>query len=171
MSEDTTTEGQTDAGITVQPPADGQAQVADQSQPVADGAAAPEAAKVEPEGAAPSAPAAPKATQPPVAPTEPPAPPAPDVPVVAAKPGKKGKTTVRTEVKKPVVDVVTAETKTKTDVEDTEVDELPAKITLAAPYAFYDDDGELQSWLAGSVVEDPDTIALLIGRGAIIKAE
>lgn len=95
----------------------------------------------------------------------------PDAPVVATKPAKKGKATVRTEVKKPVVDVVTAETTTKTDVEDTEVEELPAKITLAAPYAFYDDDNQLQSWLEGSVVEDPETIALLIERGAIIKAE
>lgn len=88
-----------------------------------------------------------------------------------AKPAKKGKATVRTEVKKPVVDAVTAETTIKTDVEDSEVDELPAKITLAAPYAFYDDDGKLQSWLEGSVVDDADTIALLIGRGVVIRAD
>jgi ALTTAQ repeat len=91
--------------------------------------------------------------------------------VAPVNPTKKAKATVRTQVKKPVVNVVTAETTTKTDVEDTEVDELPAKITLAAPYAFYDDDGKLHSWLEGSVVEDSDTIALLIGRGVILKAE
>jgi hypothetical protein len=142
MSEETTTEGPTDAVLSEQPAADSQPQAGDQTQSVADGAAGTEAAKVEPEGAAP-----------------------------AAKPAKKGKATVRTEVKKPVVDVVTAETTTKTDVEDTEVDELPAKITLAAPYAFYDDEGKLQSWLEGSVVEDADTISLLIDRGVILKAE
>lgn len=153
MSEETTTESQADASSTVQPTADGQAQNADQTQPSADGAAASEAEKVEPEGAAPAAPSA------------------PDAPVPAAKSAKKAKATVRTEVKKPLVDAITAEYTIKTDVEDSEVDELPAKITLAAPYAFYDDEGKLQSWLEGSVVEDADTIALLIGRGVILRAE
>lgn len=76
---------------------------------------------------------------------------------------------IRTEVKKKVVDVVSGTTSTVTEVEDTDVDELPSKIQLAAPYAFYDDEGKLHSWLEGSEVTDSSTIALLIGRGAVIK--
>jgi hypothetical protein len=71
----------------------------------------------------------------------------------------------------PVVDVVTAETTTKTEVQDTEVDELPATVTLAAPYGFIDEDGERRYWGAATVVTDPDEIALLVERGAIFKSE
>lgn len=91
-------------------------------------------------------------------------------PTAAPAPAPKGKRTVRTQVKETSVLATTAEKVTTTAVQNTEVDELPARVVLAAPYAFYDDDGALRSWGQGRVVEDPAEIALLIDRGAIFEA-
>lgn len=89
----------------------------------------------------------------------------------APAPGPKGKRAVRRQVTTQVVDPATTSTVQKTDVVDTEEADLPARVTLAAPYAFYDDENVLHSWLAGSVVEDAGDIALLIDRGAVFEAE
>ena len=43
---------------------------------------------------------------------------------------------------------------------------LPAQVTLAALYGFYDDDNQFRGWNEGQVVTDPDHIELLIARGA-----
>lgn len=88
----------------------------------------------------------------------------------APAPAAKGKRTVRTQVNETSVLATTAETVTTTAVQDTQVDELPASVTLAAPYAFYDDEGALRSWGQGRVVDDPAEIALLVERGAIFEA-
>lgn len=67
----------------------------------------------------------------------------------------------------PVTTVVTT-----TDViTETVLEALPASATLAAPYAFYDDDGERHSWAAGQVLVDPDEIAMLLDRGALFTPE
>ena len=48
----------------------------------------------------------------------------------------------------------------------------PAPVVLASPirilahHGFIDDDGKHRRWTPGQVVADPDTIALLIDRGA-----
>ena len=42
----------------------------------------------------------------------------------------------------------------------------PDKVTLASPYAFYEDNGDLRNWAAGAVVTDADEIAVLIDRQA-----
>ena len=44
-----------------------------------------------------------------------------------------------------------------------------ASVTLAAPYAFYDDVGELQSWQVGYTESNPVKIAVLIQRGAPLE--
>ena len=44
-----------------------------------------------------------------------------------------------------------------------------ASVTLAAPYAFYDDAGDLQAWQAGYAESDPVKIAVLIQRGAPLE--
>lgn len=85
-------------------------------------------------------------------------------------PAPKGKRTLRTQVQQSSVLAATAETVTTTDVQDKEVDELPASVKLAAPYAFYDDEGALHSWPQGFVAVDAAEIALLIERGAIFEA-
>lgn len=54
-------------------------------------------------------------------------------------------------------------------VEEEERDELPESVTLAAPYAFYDDNGALHNWHQGQVVTDPEQVALLISRGVIFE--
>jgi hypothetical protein len=101
-------------------------------------------------------------------------PPPPPVftPVAPAPPAKtKVKTTVRRQAVVVKTDPVT-DVKTTTDViTDVVVDETPATATLAAPYAYYDDDGKLNSWAAGQVLVDADEIASLIERGAIFTAE
>lgn len=84
---------------------------------------------------------------------------------------KKGKRNVRRQVTTNVVDAATTGTVKKTNVVDSDEAELPARVTLAAPYAFYDDENVLHSWLAGSVVEDPAEIAVLVDRGAVFEAE
>lgn len=44
-----------------------------------------------------------------------------------------------------------------------------AEVVLAAPYAYYDADGVLNSWHPGQKVTDPTIIAVLIARGAPLK--
>ncbi|MGZ5029000.1 MAG: hypothetical protein ACXWAT_00865 [Methylobacter sp.] len=44
--------------------------------------------------------------------------------------------------------------------------ELPTKIILTCPFAFYDEDERLHSWQAGQVVEDQAEIAVLVAAGA-----
>jgi hypothetical protein len=44
-----------------------------------------------------------------------------------------------------------------------------AAVRLVSPYAFYDDDGSLKTWLAGAVVSDPVEIGVLTARGAPIE--
>lgn len=85
-------------------------------------------------------------------------------------PAKRAGGKVRTQVQRTVVDPATTSTRKTTDVDEDEVDELPTKVTLAAPYAYYDDENVLHSWGQGRVVEDPDEIALLVARGAIFEA-
>ena len=117
----------------------------------------------------PVAPAAPEAvvdpvtTAPEVAPVVVDPVPAPVAPVV--------KTKVRHQRQKQVTSIVTAEEQTETEITDDDVDVMPASLTLAAPYAFYDDAGEMHQWLAGQTVSDATEIALLVDRGAIFKAE
>lgn len=77
---------------------------------------------------------------------------------------------VRRQVTAPVLNTLTATTSPQTSVLDEDVTELPASVKLAAPYAYYDDAGELHSWLQGSEIADTDTIALLVERGAIFEA-
>lgn len=43
---------------------------------------------------------------------------------------------------------------------------LPAQVTLASLYGFFDDEEKFHSWAQGHVVTDPDHIELLIARGA-----
>jgi hypothetical protein len=57
------------------------------------------------------------------------------------------------------------------EVVEVEVAEVPASVTLDAPYGFYDDDQTYRFWSAGQVVTDSSEIALLIERGAVFKAE
>ncbi len=117
----------------------------------------------------PVAPAAPEAvvdpvtTAPEVAPEVVDPVPAPVAPVV--------KTKVRHQRQKQVTSIVTAEEQTETEITDDDVDVLPTSLTLAAPYAFYDDAGAMHQWLAGQTVSDATEIALLVDRGAIFKAE
>ena len=49
--------------------------------------------------------------------------------------------------------------------------ELPSKVTLAAPYGYYDEENQLKFWPQGYVTENPDEIALLVERGAIFTSE
>ena len=44
----------------------------------------------------------------------------------------------------------------------------PVEVTLASPFAFYDDDNALHTWAAGFVESDVQNIALLIERCAPI---
>lgn len=90
---------------------------------------------------------------------------------VDSAPVAKGKRTVRRQVTAKVVDAANTTTVETTKVVDTDEAELPPSVKLAAPYAFYDDDGQLHSWLQGSEISDADTIALLVDRGAIFEAE
>jgi hypothetical protein len=105
----------------------------------------------------------PVATAPEVAPVVVDPVPAPVAPTV--------KTKVRHQRQKQVTSIVTAEELTETEITDDDVDVLPASLTLAAPYAFYDDAGAMHQWLAGQTVADATEIALLVDRGAIFKAE
>ena len=136
-----------------------QAEAVSAAEPVApvapEAPAAPQEAPVAPEVAtdtsAASAPA-----------VETPAPAEPDKPVK-----------VRRQGSKKVTNPITAEVTTEPVIEETE-SPMPTSVTLAAPYAFYDDSGspdhgKLYSWAAGQVVEDAATIALLVERGAIFK--
>lgn len=43
---------------------------------------------------------------------------------------------------------------------------LPAQVTMAGLYGFFDDEGSFHSWPEGHVVTDPVHIELLIARGA-----
>lgn len=43
---------------------------------------------------------------------------------------------------------------------------LPAQVTLACLYGFFDGNDTFHSWAEGQVVTDPSHIALLIERGA-----
>lgn len=57
-----------------------------------------------------------------------------------------------------------------TEVEGVESDALPSSLTLAAPYGFYEGEGDqqvLRMWQAGQTVTDPAEIALLVERGAV----
>lgn len=92
-------------------------------------------------------------------------------PATPAPPAARGKRAVRRQITTQVVDAVTTSTVPQTTVVDTEEAELPSRVTLAAPYAFYDEENVLHSWLAGSVVEDPAEIAVLVDRGAVFAAE
>lgn len=51
---------------------------------------------------------------------------------------------------------------------DPAADKQPDTITLAAPYAFYEEDGTFRTWQCGHVVTDPEHIALLMERKAPI---
>lgn len=64
---------------------------------------------------------------------------------------------------------VTAQNIEQFGVEEEERDELPESVTLAAPHAFYDDNGALHNWHQGQVVTDPEQVALLISRGVIFE--
>lgn len=100
--------------------------------------------------------------------TAPPDAPPPDAPPLAPKARKPTKRTQATVTKTdPVTDVAT----TSDVIDQVELDELPATATLAAPYAFYDDDGALHSWAAGHVLVDADEIAMLMDRGALFTPE
>jgi hypothetical protein len=50
--------------------------------------------------------------------------------------------------------------------EDSAKPALPAQVTMASLYGFYDDEGSFHSWAEGHVVTDPAHIELLIARGA-----
>lgn len=91
---------------------------------------------------------------------------APDAPVA-----KSEKRTVRRQSRVDKTDPVTAVTVTQTVVKDEEADALPSSVKMAAPYAFYEDDGSLRSWSAGQIIEDAEEIALLVVRGAVFEAE
>lgn len=133
------------------------------------GAAAPpvaQAALAAPDQSAPAeaAPASPAPVADPVAPV----PPADD-PAPAASTKKPRR--VRRQEKVVQRDLATGQDSVVAAVTDEELAEAPTKVTLAAPYGFYEDDGALRSWAQGQQVEDPDEIALLIERGAIFTSE
>lgn len=44
--------------------------------------------------------------------------------------------------------------------------EAPKQIRILVPHGFIDDDGSHKYWNAGDVVDNPETIKLLIQRGA-----
>lgn len=79
--------------------------------------------------------------------------------------------TVRRQVTTPVINPVTSLVADVTKIIDTDEAECPVSVTLAAPYAFYDDDGVLHSWGQGCVVSDPADIACLVDRGVIFLPE
>lgn len=78
------------------------------------------------------------------------------------------KPTIRRQSEKTVINLVTALPESETVIIETEEDQ-PAEITLAAPYAYYDENGVLQSWSAGQIVKDAAQITLLISRGAVFE--
>lgn len=90
--------------------------------------------------------------------------------VVAAEPVQE-KAKVRRQKQVNSVSILNAESATETVVIETEEEELPKSVKLAAPYAFYDDGGALRSWSAGQVVEDSVEIAMLVDRGVLFDAE
>lgn len=94
-----------------------------------------------------------------------------DVPAAVAAPAKVARRgTLRVQRQVVAVDPVTADATTETVVQDEEESALPESVTLASPYAYYDDEGALHSWLGGQVVTGAEEIALLVGRGAIVEA-
>lgn len=78
---------------------------------------------------------------------------------------------VRHQRKKQTVRALTAEVQEETVITDDATDVLPTRVTLAAPYGFYAEDGAYVAWAAAQVVEDAAEIALLVARGAIFEAE
>jgi len=76
---------------------------------------------------------------------------------------------VRRQAIATVVNPMTAESSVQAQINEDDLPELPKQIKLAAPYAFYDDDGKLHSWAAGAIVTDADEIATLIERGALVE--
>lgn len=46
---------------------------------------------------------------------------------------------------------------------------MPASVTLASPFGFYDDAGLGRFWSAGQVVTKPDEVAILIERMAPLE--
>ncbi len=92
---------------------------------------------------------------------------APAAQVDASEPAQPKK--VRRQRAQVSTNPVTAEQTTETVVDEVDAAALPSSVTLAAPYAFYDDAGELRSWAQGRVVDDPAEIALLVDRGAIFE--
>ncbi len=46
----------------------------------------------------------------------------------------------------------------------------PAQVVLAAPFAYFDEDGALQSWQPGFIETDAAKVADLISRGAPLEA-
>ncbi|QOR55276.1 MAG: hypothetical protein SHS37scaffold220_45 [Phage 67_12] len=91
------------------------------------------------------------------------------VPVPNAPPAAKHKKRTQTTVK--TVDPVTSNVTISDVLGEVDLDAVPASATLAAPYAFYDDEGAMHSWAAGQVLVDPDEIAMLLDRGALFTAE
>lgn len=84
----------------------------------------------------------------------------------------KGSTKIRRQKQVTTVNTLTAESVTKIEVVESEDAELPKSVKLAAPYAFYEDEGgALRTWAAGQTVEDPAEIAILVERGALFEAE
>ncbi|NMM21837.1 MAG: hypothetical protein HHJ15_18110 [Rhodoferax sp.] len=92
------------------------------------------------------------------------------VAAIAAESAPASTKTVRHQRKKSSVNTVSAEIEITTVVTD-DVEAMPVRVTLASPYAFYDDAGALQSWAAGQVVDDSVVIAVLVDSGAIFEAE
>ena len=79
--------------------------------------------------------------------------------------------TVRRQVTTEALNFSTLRMEPVVEVVEVEVAEVPASVTLDAPYGFYDDDQTYRFWSAGQVVTDSNEIALLIERGAVFKAE
>ena len=78
---------------------------------------------------------------------------------------------VRRQKVEVVTDVVTDQKTTRDVLTDEDVEALPASVKVAAPYAFYDDNGKLHSWAAGQVLDDAEEIAILVDRGVIFEAD
>ena len=73
---------------------------------------------------------------------------------------------VRRQGKGSVMSIITAIPREVATIDEDD-EQIPASVTLAAPYAYYDDSDVLRSWAAGQVVADASDVSLLIERGAI----
>lgn len=121
--------------------------------------------------AAPDQPAPAETSPASAAPAAPPVDPIPPATDTAPAADIKKPRRVRRQEKVVQRDLATGKDSVVAAVTDEDLAEAPTKVTLAAPYGFYEDDGALRSWAQGQQVEDPDEIALLIERGAIFTSE